>query len=79
MAWLSLAGSMGVSVGGVCLVLACFHRFVLAPRWRRSMQALDRAMNGDCHAYDDVVPALKMAETKAGGGRRCTDRRKSFS
>ena len=75
MAWPSLAASFLFAAGGVCLCFSCFHMLVLLPRWRRSMRALARMTDEDRHAFEDVVPALKTAESKRGGA----ERRKSFS
>lgn len=76
MVWLGLAASLLFSAGGVCLCFWCFQMLVLLPRWRRDMRALECA--DDRCAFEDVVPVLKMAETKAGGGRGC-EQGKSFS
>lgn len=79
MSFVGLGASLFFAAGAVCLCFACFHMFVLLPRWRRSMRALDGMANDDRYDYEDVVPALKLAESKSGGSRRCTERRKSFS
>ena len=78
MLWLSLGTSLLLSAGAVCLSLACFHHCVLAPRWRRSMQALGRARD-EWHDYEDVVPRLKEAKVSARRDRGRADRCKSFA
>lgn len=78
MPWLSLGVSLLLSASVVCLSLACFHHCVLAPRWRRSMQALERTKN-EWYDYEDVVLGLKEAKVSAGRGRGRIDRRKSFA
>ena len=78
MLWLTLGISLLLSAGVVCLSLACFHYCVLAPRWRRSTQALERTKN-EWHAYDDVVPRLEEAKRSARRDRGRADRRKSFA
>ena len=72
-----LLGLRAVVGLAVCLSLACFHHCVLAPRWRRSMQALGRARD-EWHDYEDVVPRLKEAKVSAQARPRRADRRKSF-
>jgi len=79
MPWLSLGASLLMSAGVVCLSLACFHMFVLLPRWRRSMRALGYMADNDRRAFEDVVPGLKEAKVSAGSDRRRADRRKSFA
>ena len=78
MPWLHLGVSLLLSAGAGGLSLACFHLCVLAPKWRRSQQALGRAED-EWYDYDDVVPKLKVADVAAGGNLRLADRRKSFA
>lgn len=78
MVWLSLAASLLMSAGAVCMCFLCFHMFVLLPKWRRSMQALGRTKS-EWHDFDDVVPGLKEAKVSAGRDCGRADRRKSFA
>ena len=78
MPWLSLGVSLLMSASVVCLSLACFHYCVLAPKWRRSMQALGRAKD-EWYDYEDVLPGLEEAKVTAVGDRGRADRRKSFT